>query len=245
MLNRNGTQEYLASRGFTKSPNKKHEQILTRYFEFYKSLPPKSKRIFEFRVRHFIRIKDFIPRGIAEVTEEMQVLIAASAVQLTFGFPSVFLSYFENIVVYPDQFFSQVGQRHHKGEVNPKAKAIVLSWRHFVEGYASKEGVNLGLHEMAHALQLENIVMNNEYDFLNEKHIMHWQYLADLEIQKMRDGKESFFRNYASTNHAEFFAVAVENFFERPADFKIYNAALYLSLCNLINQNPLLLVEKE
>ena len=130
---------------------------------------------------------------LAEVTEEMQVLIAASAVQLTFGFPSIFLSYFQNIVIYPDQFFSQVGQRYHKGEVNPQAKAIVLSWRHFVEGYASNEGVNLGLHEMAHALQLENIVMNNEYDFLNEDHIKHWQQLAGIEIEKITSWGEGHF----------------------------------------------------
>jgi MtfA peptidase len=241
-LNRNGTKEYLVSKGLKSSLAKKDKAILSRYFEYYNSLPPKSKLIFEYRVRRFIELKNFIPRDMAKVTDEMQVLIAASAVQLAFGFSDIFLSHFENIVVYPDQFFSNAGQREHKGEVNPKAKAIVLSWKHFTEGYASKEGVNLGLHEMAHALQLENIVMNNEYDFLDEDHIKHWQQLASAEITKIRSGESGFFREYAGTNHAEFFAVAIENFFERPAEFKAYHQELYAALRDLINQDPGILV---
>ncbi len=177
------------------------------------------------------------------VTEEMQVLIAASSVQLTFGLPDITLAHFENIIVYPDQFFSQAGRREHKGEVNPRAKAIVLSWKHFAEGYASKEGVNLGLHEMAHALQLENIVMNSEYDFLDEDHIKRWQKLAGIEIEKVRNGETAFFRAYAGTDHAEFFAVAVENFFERPQEFKANHEGVYNALSDLLNQDPLLLVE--
>jgi MtfA peptidase len=241
-LNRNGTKEFLVSKGWKQTLSQKDRQILSRHFEFYNLLPAKSKLIFEYRIRRFIDLKNFIPRDMDEVTEEMQVLIAASAVQITFGFSDVFLSHFENIVVYPDQFFSNAGQREHKGEVNPRAQAIVLSWKHFTQGYASKEGVNLGLHEMAHALQLENIVMNNEYDFLDEDHIKHWQQLASDEITKIRSGESGFFREYAGTNHAEFFAVAVENFFERPVEFKAYHQALYAALRDLINQDPGLLV---
>lgn len=216
---------------------------LVKHFAFYNALPAKSKQIFEYRVGKFIKLKEFIPRQMDEVTEEMQVLISAAAVQITFGLPRVFLSYFENIIVFPDEFFSNANQRYHKGEVNPRMKAIVISWKHFVEGYSQNEGVNLGLHEMAHALQLENIVQNNEYDFLDEDDIKEWQHLANTEIEKIRNGETPFFRKYGGTNHAEFFAVAVENFFERPHEYKAYNPALYSVMRRLLNQDPRLILK--
>ncbi len=219
-------------------------EILRKNFQFYLLLPPKSQQIFEYRVRKFIILKEFIPRNFEEVTEEMKVLIAASAIQLTFGYPNVFLSYFKHIIIFPDQFYSQESRAFHKGEVNPRAKAIVLSWKHFAEGYATSEGVNLGLHEMAHALQLENIVMNDEYNFLNQDAINEWQLLADLEIQKIEKAEASIFRKYGGTNNAEFFAVAIEVFFEMPHDFKTYNEALYKALANLLRQDPIRLYTK-
>lgn len=217
---------------------------LEKHFKYYQFLPYKSKRIFEHRVGKFIRLKEFVPRQMEVITDEMKVLIAASAIQLTFGFPKVFLSYFKYIIVFPDQFFSNANQRYHKGEVNPGAKAIVLSWKHFVAGYFNSEGENLGLHEMAHALQLENSIANNEYDFMDEETSRRWQNLASEEITKIRNGKTSLFREYGATNHREFFAVAVENFFEKPGEFVAYDYLLYKTLSDLLHQDPLLLYKK-
>ena len=231
----------LAGLRITASLKPAQKEKLSTHFKFYQLLPTKSKAIFEYRVAKFIRMKEFVPRNMTHVTEEMQVLIAASAIQLTFGYPKVFLSYFRYVIVFPDHFFSNGGQRYHKGEVNPKAKAIVLSWKHFVEGYSKADGVNLGLHEMAHALQLENIVMNDEYDFLDSEAIKHWQKLASVEISRIQSDTTSFFREYGASNHAEFFAVAVENFFERPEAFHDYHTALYSALARLLKQDPLLL----
>jgi len=52
-------------------------------------------------------------------------------------------------------------------------------------------------------------------------------------------GSHPFFRAYASTNEQEFFAVAVENFFERPQDFQQEFPKLYSILVLLLKQNPL------
>ncbi len=229
---------------FVKKISNAHREILVKNFRFYGHLPDKSKQLFERRVAKFITLKNFVPRNFEKVTEEMKVLIAASAIQLTFGFPQVFLSYFKNIIIFPDQFYSHAGKNYHKGEVNPKVKAIVLSWKHFSEGYASSEGVNLGLHEMAHALQLENIVMNREYNFLHQDAINQWQLLAENEIAKIKAGSAPIFREYGSTNVDEFFAVAVELFFERPKDFMNYSAELYKALANLLKQDPIRLYDR-
>ncbi len=234
----------LAHSFLTSSLNIKQKEILHKYFKFYNYLPKRSKDIFEFRVAKFMSLRQFIPRQMQSVSEEMKVLISASAIMVTFGYPRVFLSYFKYIVVFPDQFFSGAGQRYHKGEVNPREKAVVLSWRHFVEGYASSEGVNLGIHEMAHALQLENAITNHEFNFIDEEAADYWQRLTDLEIAKIRNGDISFFRAYAATDHSEFFAVCAENFFERPGAFAGYNYELYNCLKRIFRQDPLMLYKE-
>lgn len=53
------------------------------------------------------------------------------------------------------------------------------------------------------------------------------------------DGQSSLFRRYAATNDHEFFAVALENFFERPAEFRNFHEEMYESLAALMNQDPL------
>ena len=216
------------------------EGILARYFSYYQQLPMSQKKIFMKRVMHFIQQKQFIPRGFKPVTLEMKVMISASAVQLTFGLPEVSLSHFRRILIYPDDYYSTITRRYHKGEVNPRLQAIVLSWRSFVEGCADvTDARNLGLHEMAHALELENMIENEEYQFFPTQVQQRWKQLAPYCIESIKRGETDFFREYAATNVREFFAVAVEYFFENSAEFQRQHLELYEVLVSLLNQNPL------
>lgn len=215
--------------------------FLESNFSFYSKLPDKSRKIFRDRVAFFISTKKFIPRQIASVTDEMKVLISASAVQLTFGFPKVHLNHFKNILIYPDVYYSPSNTAHHKGEVNPRHRAIVLSWKYFVEGYLEPDGRNLGLHEMAHALRLENRIMNEEYNFLDSDHLDEWEMRATHTMKEIAEGREDFFREYGATDREEFFAVAVENFFERPISFVEKHPLTYATLSKLLRQDPVLL----
>ncbi|MEP4532261.1 MAG: zinc-dependent peptidase, partial [Cyclobacteriaceae bacterium] len=52
-----------------------------------------------------------------------------------------------------------------------------------------------------------------------------------------------FFRAYGGVSQAEFFAVAVENFFERPKEFKAYHSVLYQTMCKLLKQDPIILMK--
>lgn len=211
---------------------------MTRGFVYYQQLSHDQQQKFEQRVVRFIRQKDFIGRGL-EITQAMQVLIAATAVKLTFGLPEIVLRHFKRILVYPDQYYSTVTHQYHKGEVNPAARAIVLSWNNFVEGYAQPDdSLNLGLHEMAHALEIENLIDNDEYDFLPPAVWEQWQQQASAYRNQMHPERPDFFRAYAATNDQEFFAIAVENFFERPKDFKETVPDLYDTLVLLLRQDP-------
>lgn len=228
----------LGFRLFGRSPlRREYKAILLKYSRFYRELEDSRKADFEKRVQYFIRSKSFVPRGIKTVTDEMKVLIAAVAIQLTYGFPNIYLSHFNKILIYPDNYYSTINKLFHQGEVNPLNRLIVLSWNRFMMGMINdNDGINLGLHEMAHALRLENHIRNDEFLFFDQRQLAHWEQLAHEEIIRIRSSEESFFRKYGGTNEEEFFAVAVENFFERPELFRQQRPELYLALGQLLNQ---------
>jgi len=215
-----------------------YHDILKKYFPYYRQLSPQHQTYFGQRIAYFIYAKKFIPRNIDEVTLEAKVLIAATAIQLTFGLDNVYLQHFDKILVYPDEYYSSITKRFHKGEVNPRFGIIVISWQSFVNGFINPtDSINLGLHEMAHALRLENLIRSRKYQFFNEGLLERFDELAN-QLCRVINWSETFFRPYACTNEHEFFSVAVENFFERPQAFKSAMPELYATLRGLLNQDP-------
>lgn len=218
-------------------------RAIERYNTYYQQLPAKSKAIFLNRVKQFNFTKTYIPRRIPRVTDEMKGMIGSAAVQLTFGLPKVTLTHFNKILVYPDEYYSMINRQYHKGEVNPRLKAIVVSWKAFVAGYADPhDGINLGLHEMAHALKLENVIKNDEHGFFPKSVCQKWMAIAENEIIKIREGNDSVFRKYAGTDEDEFFATSMELYFEKPKELYAYNPELYKVLSNLLRQDTLKLI---
>ncbi len=215
-----------------------YRKVLEEKSWYYLALDSDQRKVFERRVQEFISMKRYISRSKSlEITDEMKALIAASAIQITFGLPPIYFRHFHRILIYPDNYYSTITRKYHKGEVN-RAGIIVLSWSNFLDGINEhNDGKNLGLHEMAHALMLENMIANSEFDFLNRKHLVQWQELARQEITRIREGRQSPFRQYGGSNHHEFFAVAVELYFEQPEVLVQYNFQMYATLSAMLNQN--------
>ncbi len=220
----------------------RYKEILLKYFPYYQMLSAENKGKFEKKVVRFIYGKQFIPRQVDEVTVEAKVLIAASAVQLTFGLPNVYLSFFRRILVYPNDYYSSITKRYHKGEVNPRFGVIVLSWQSFVDGYIyPNDSKNLGLHEMAHALRFESLIRSEEYPPFESELLEQFDDYAHRVCNDPEFATQTFFRPYACTDEHEFFSVAVENFFERSELFKAEMSELYAILVRLLGQDPILL----
>lgn len=223
-----------------------YRAVLQAHFPYYQLLGPADRNRFEQRVQRFIDHKQFIARSVPVVTAEMKALVAACAVQLTFGLPPIVLQHFTKILLYEDDYYSTINRAHHKGEVNPRLGIIVLSWRSFVEGYIDvSDSLNLGLHEMAHALHFENRIFNGEHNFLQPQLLHVWEQLAAYEIAEMRAGTSDFFRSYAASNSWEFFAVAVEAFFENSEQMSREKPELYHCLGHLLNQDPSRLLKRQ
>jgi Mlc titration factor MtfA (ptsG expression regulator) len=95
---------------------------------------------------------------------------------------------------------------------------------------------------MAHALRLENIIRNEEYQFLDERLIERFDEYARDICRNFKDFSD-LFRPYACRNEHEFFSVAIENFFERPQRFQKQIPGLYVILTRLLGQDPLKLMQ--
>jgi hypothetical protein len=211
-------------------------QVLAKYALYYQRLSAARQRVFEDKVSLFVNEKTWVAAGIS-ITPEMKVMISACAAQLLQGFPEIELLHFNKIVVYPESYRSQRSGRLHQGEVRPLAGMIIISWDDFVHGYAhGGDAHNVGLHEMAHALWFENTIINGEDHFLPPAALARWKQLAAEEIERIQRGEVRYLRDYAGTNQAEFFAVAVEYFFEQPAVFKNTAPELFACLSLLLKQ---------
>jgi hypothetical protein len=213
-------------------------EFLNKYFRYYQQLSGREKGVFVERARLFIDSKKFIPKGGQSIDRKVEVLIAAVAIQMTFGLKKFLLPHFGIIIVYPRKYLSVVTKRYHRGEVNLRG-GIVLSWEDLLLGLKNPDdGFNVGFHEFAHAVYFENAIKNEDYLFLDGSVMKSWASQAKSVISKMKRNIPVLFRDYASTNIQEFFAVTSEYFFEVPADFKAEFPELYITMCRIYNQDP-------
>jgi Mlc titration factor MtfA (ptsG expression regulator) len=234
---------YLNRRKITSS----EKAILENTFPYYQRLNQNHKDEFVKKLELVLTGKSFIGRaGVSVITSDMKILIGATIVMVTFGWNDLRLPHFNKILIYPDTYYSTISKQYHRGEVNPRHGIIVMSWSCFLDGMVNEnDGINLGIHEVAHALKLENqIYYNGESEFFNPEVYRSFQLLANEEIQKIKAGNPTVFRSSAGLDDDEFFAVALETFFEKPHEFFDYNPSLYGMLVRLMRQDPRVWVRK-
>lgn len=219
-----------------KKLTKSQLEILENEFDFYKKLTPRLKKYFEHRTATFIKTYTFYGNEGLQITDQMKVLIASSAVMLTFGMRDYLFTIIDKIIVYPDIYYSQLNDNYHKGEFNPRMKVIVFSWKHFLEGYKiNNDNLNLGLHEFSHVLHFQG---NLKADTSATIFAVTYQEIME-QVKRpnnyMRLVESDYFRIYAYTNEFEFIAVILEHFFETPVQFKREFPELYEKVRSMIN----------
>lgn len=206
------------------------------YINFYRSLAPAGQQRFRQRVREFVESKIIIGIKNVYLPDNMRAFIAASAVQLTFGLEEWYLYHFHTIRIYPKEFYSRINEKLLKGGAGQNG-VIWFSWKDYLAGYADQEnGINLGLHEMGHALMINMQKGGQDADFHSR-----FERLTEMEqelLPMVRNGSISFLRKYAGANINEFFAVSIEHFFEQPVEFKKILPLLYSALSELLQQDP-------
>ncbi len=231
---------YLAYKpSFKKTKLTPEQKAILVDFDFYKTLTQTERVEFERRVSYLTENKEFMGRQDLVITDRMRVLVASTIAQIGFGFEFITFEDFDKIIIFPKAYYSKHTGHYHKGEVTSSG-VIVLSWADFLEGFKiSDDGYNVGLHEIAHALRLEDAIPGDEYHFLKDVDLNAWNRIAEREYDNIRAGKPSFIRSYAGTNRQEFFAVCIEQFFEQPQGFYDALPELYKAMAKLMKQDPL------
>ena len=215
-------------------------RFLNHKYAYYTALPWSVKMKFLRIARDHYEYFEFVSRDKIKLTRAMKAIISCAAAQLMLFLPSEGLTYFKKIIVYSDYYNSRITNRRHKGEVNPGLRIIVFSWRGIAEGMKIlDDGINLLLHEFAHALWLEHKLVGHQYTVLDPHWIEQFEKYAEKEMTNLNANEKHFFRKYAFENIEEFFAVAVENFFERSLQFQQEQPELYRILAQLFKQDPI------
>jgi Mlc titration factor MtfA (ptsG expression regulator) len=212
--------------------------VLRQWCDHYNRLPDDLQPRFEDDLRIFLTEKSVNGVGV-EVTDELRLLVAASAVTLSLGWPSYDWEQLNEVLLYPDDFDRDYefgaddisGQAHPWGTVILSVPALCQSFRDPDDGY------HVGFHEFAHLLDLEQARFDGIPLGFDDAAAGRWVELREQEIPRMLHG-ESLLDEYGAHDPVEFLAVAVETFFETSLAMRRNHEELYELLAAFFRQDP-------
>lgn len=219
-----------------KNLSESQQFYLKQKVPFYNRLSDRRKSYFRHRVARFIEVHEFIGKEGFFVTEEVKVLIASTAVMLSFGMRKYLFDAINKVIVYPATYLSTITKEYHKGEFNPRVKAVVFSWEDFVKGFETgDDNVNLGIHEFSHVVHYHGTKHEDSSAILFAR--MFKQITDDLSHSGNRQRliDSNYFRLYGYTNQFEFLAVIMEHYFETPQQFRQEFPELFKKVELMIN----------
>ncbi len=204
-------------------------QVLFDNFPVYRKLPHLLKKKCEERIQWFLSRKKFVFYGDVARQGDIKLILSGSIVLMTLGLKNYKMRRsLLRIIVYPSQYYSRIGRRHHFGEYNPFFKTVVFSAEKLWEGFKiPNDNINLAMHEFAHALSHE---MKRKGSWEALKFRVGFKRIKTLlTLDGFRGQLETtcYFREYGMTNPQEFFSVAVENYVETPTKFRADFPELY------------------
>ncbi len=213
-----------------------------------------KKQLFSY-MQVFIGETNFEGCGGLELTEEIEVTIAAQACMLLLGRETRVYPRLKTVLVYPHTY--QGGRKGVLGGDNGASArlgeswncgVVVLSWNSVKGGARNfEDGHNVTFHEFAHQLDQASGSANGAPVLPERAAYSTWARVFTAEykelVNKARRGRKSTIDRYGATNAAEFFAVATETFFEKPRQLKKKHPELYEELQYYYKVDPIEWVE--
>ncbi len=102
-------------------------QLLENCFPFYRGLSNAEKLRYRRRVALQLQAAELMPNGMESVPAPIQIMMAANAVQVSFGQENWLYRKFENIVIYAHPFSSPMIQRLHISELFEEDGVLIFS----------------------------------------------------------------------------------------------------------------------
>lgn len=220
--------------------------IVERRLPFYQELDETMQATFRDEVRVFIdRVRFFGAAGL-EITDEIRVVVAGSAVRLILRLDESFYDDLKEVVVYPHDYKhpdrgTGDGEKHVRGEAHHFG-TVVLSWPAVLAGLSRPtDGHDTAVHEFAHVLDKTSLGFDGTPRLRAREDYRVWGEVMSahfLDLQRGEQRQRRILRDYGATNEAEFFAVATEAFFERPDDMREHASDLYEVLARFYGYDP-------
>jgi len=220
--------------------------ILERRVPFYLGMDSATREAFEDKLKVFVRTKSFEGARGFRIDDEVRVVIGATAARLITNLPDEHYDDLMAIIVYPSHYKHPEGHGASEGaivlgEANDRG-AVVLSWDAVLHGLADpKDGHDTATHEFAHALDIEDGVMDGAPNLGSDGAYANWARVmtrAHAGLRRRRPRARPVLRDYGATNEAEFFAVATEAFFEKSRRLRDEQPALYAVLSDYYRCDP-------
>ncbi|QRN97164.1 zinc-dependent peptidase [Archangium violaceum] len=215
--------------------------FLERRIPFWGGLAPESRPRFLDLLKVFAWEKEFIGAGGFSITDEVRVVVSATAVRLVLYLDLSYYDRLREIIVYPDTF--RLPDR--TGGVLGEAKnwgTVILSWRAVLAGLGDpRDGHSTAVHEFAHVLDREDGAFDGTPQLRQYSHYRAWASVMGEHFLKLREGRpveRQVLDDYGGLNEAEFFAVATESFFEKPRQMKDKTPELFEELKRFYGCDP-------
>jgi Mlc titration factor MtfA (ptsG expression regulator) len=219
----------------------------------YRSLSAAEQAKLQGDVRVFLTEKTWEGCGGLEVTDEMKVTIAGLACLLVLGLKDEYFDRVQSILLYPEGF--KVPTREAAGHIvvlegesqvlgtAEYRGPVLLSWAELLDDVRNPgRGKNLVLHEFAHELDMLNGAVDGTPPLRDDRLARRWRRVMTAEYNRLLDeaeeGRPTLLDEYGTENEGEFFAVATECFFERPAELSQRHRRLYEVLRDYYRQDP-------
>ena len=208
---------------------------------FFRMLSPELRQRFLELLKVFVWEKEFIGANGFLITDEVRVVVGATAVQLVLHLGLSYYDRLREIIVYPGAFKLPertgvvLGEAKHWGQV-------ILSWESVLVGLSNpRDGHDTAAHEFAHVLDRADGAFDGTPRLREYSHYRVWAAVMDEHFRALQRGRpleRTVLDDYGALNEAEFFAVATESFFEKPRQMKAKTPELYEELRRFYGWDP-------
>lgn len=209
--------------------------ILERAFPYYRRLDEGRRGKLVADLAAFAS-KDIAGLDGLVVTEEMRVLVAATAGLLVLELDIALFDHVTRVELRPTAYAADTGGEAAGHYESCGGQGVVqLSWRHVVDGLARPDGMHVGIHELAHALDHGlggGLLSGHEC-------ADHWRRSLDqFPLRREREGQFMVTHVVPDVSGPELFAVASELFFERPMTVLRIDPLLFAELERIYRLDP-------
>lgn len=206
---------------------------------YYQSLSKKNKDVFQIRTLIFLFTTNFDSKPEFVLTQKMKTIISSAFVQITSGLNFHTLSKYNHIFISPSSYAYKHNNILLDGDVNQHTKRVNMSWPAIKKGFEiNDDALNLAIHEFGHCLIFENAGRSYLTRIFKERTFTKWKIEAQKKFATIKAGENKILRDYAGTNLIELFSVSLEAFFEKSNEFYNHEPELYLSMVELLKQDP-------